>query len=149
MLSTSKAIYVEDTFSYRDYVCQVSKTTTYVCNRFNTSFRSLILLVFNTARDQKTNQATSNLNQKFWNKSTLIWVGFLGFVFTPLLHRDYYSLKMDIFIWIRISCILYIRLLWPISGLTKISEGKKSLYKSISKSIYVDTYYLFLIIVTE
>ena len=37
------------------------KTTTYVCNRFNTSF---------CARDHKTNQAISNLNRKFWNKST-------------------------------------------------------------------------------
>ena len=37
------------------------KTTTYVCNRFNTSF---------CTRDHKTNQAISNLNRKFWNKST-------------------------------------------------------------------------------
>ena len=39
------------------------KTTTYVWNRFNTSF---------SARDYKTNQAISNLNRKFWNKSNLI-----------------------------------------------------------------------------
>ena len=32
------------------------KTTTYVCNRFNTSFCD---------RDHKTNQAISNLNRKF------------------------------------------------------------------------------------
>ena len=32
------------------------KTTTYVCNRFNTSFR---------ARDHKTNQTLSNFNRKF------------------------------------------------------------------------------------
>ena len=32
------------------------KTTTYVCNRFNTSF---------CTRDHKTNQAISNLNRKF------------------------------------------------------------------------------------
>ena len=37
------------------------KTTTYACNRFDTSF---------FARDHKTNQAISNLNRKFWNKST-------------------------------------------------------------------------------
>ena len=36
------------------------KTTTYVCNRFNTSL---------CAREHKTNQAISNLNRKFWNKS--------------------------------------------------------------------------------
>ena len=44
MLSTNKAIYVEDTFSYRDYVCQY--VCMYVCNNFNTSF---------CARDNKTN----------------------------------------------------------------------------------------------
>ena len=37
------------------------KATTYVCNRFNTFF---------CARDNKTNKASSNLNRKFWNKST-------------------------------------------------------------------------------
>ena len=48
------------------------KTTAYVCKRFITSF---------CARDHKTNQAISNLSRKFWNKSTLIWVGFLGVCF--------------------------------------------------------------------
>ena len=58
MLSTNKAIYVED----RRYlplqgICVPSvKSTTYVCNRFNSSF---------CARDHKTNQAISNLNRKF------------------------------------------------------------------------------------
>ena len=76
------------------------KTTTYVCNRFNTSF---------CARDHKTNQAISNLNLKFWNKSTK-------------------QIKSTTF--------------WPISVLSK--------NLSISKLIYVDTYYvLFVIIVTE
>ena len=37
------------------------KTTTYVCNRFNTSF---------FARDHQANQAISNLNRKFSNKLT-------------------------------------------------------------------------------
>ena len=74
MLSTNEAIYVENTFSYRDYVCQVSKTTTYVCNRLNTSF-------------------TSNLNRKFWNKSTLIWVGFLGVRFYSLAPTRLLKLK--------------------------------------------------------
>ena len=36
------------------------KTTTHVCNRFNTFF---------CARNHKTNKAISNLNRKFWNKS--------------------------------------------------------------------------------
>ena len=54
------------------------KTTTCLCNRFNTSF---------CARDHKTNQTVSNLNRKFWNKSTLVWVGFLGICFYPLAPR--------------------------------------------------------------
>ena len=28
MLSTNKVVHVENTFCYRDYMCQVSKTTT-------------------------------------------------------------------------------------------------------------------------
>ena len=59
MLLINKAIYVEDTFCYRDYVCQVLELQ-HACNRFNTSF---------CARDHETNQAISNLNRKFWNKS--------------------------------------------------------------------------------
>ena len=60
MLSISKAIYLEDNFWYRDCVPSV-KTTTYVCNRFNTSF---------CAWNHNTSQAISNLNRTFWNKST-------------------------------------------------------------------------------
>ena len=37
------------------------KTTTYVCNRFNTSF---------CARDHQANQTISSLNRKFSNKLT-------------------------------------------------------------------------------
>ena len=55
MLSINKAIYVEDNLCYRDCVPSV-RTTTYVCNRFNTSF---------CARNHKTNQVISNLNRKF------------------------------------------------------------------------------------
>ena len=86
------------------------KTTTYACNRFNTSF---------FARDHKTNQAISNLNRKFWNKSTQ------QIKSTISLPNLYFNKKFE--------------------------EEKKSLYKiSISKSIYVDTYYvLFAIIVNE
>ena len=86
------------------------KTTTYICNRFNTSF---------CARDHKTNQAISNLNRKFWNKSTQ------QIKSTISLPNLYFNKKFE--------------------------EEKKSLYKiSISKSIYVDTYYvLFVIIVTK
>ena len=92
MLSINKAIYVEDTFCYRDCVPSV-KTATYVCNRFNFSF---------CARNHKKKQAISNLT----NKSNQV-------------------------------------LLWPISIL-------KSLYNSISKLIYIDSYYvLFVIILTE
>ena len=76
------------------------KTTTYVCNRFNTSF---------CARDHKTNQAISNLNRKFWNKSTQ-------------------QIKSTTF-------------LTDLCSNKKFEQEKKSLYKSIFKSIYVDTMY--------
>ena len=70
-----------NTFCYRDYVCQVSKLQ-HICNRFNTSFY---------ARNHKTNQAISNLNRKFWNKSTLGDLG--GFssdsLLFPMLQQDY------------------------------------------------------------
>ena len=117
------------------------KTTTYVCNTFNTSL---------CARDLKTNQAISNLNRKFWNKSTLIWVGFLVVCFFPLWSNETKSLKNDTFIWI---CIYILHLVYTTSftNLCFLTEQeKKGLYKSISKSIYGDTYYLlFVIIVTE
>ena len=119
------------------------KTTTYVWNRFNTSF---------CVRDHQTNQTISNLNRKFWNKSTLIWVDFAGVLFYPLCSNEITSLKNDTFIWIRIH-ILHLVYTTSLSDLCfnkKIEQKKKSLYKSISKSIYVDTYYLlFVIIVTE
>ena len=40
MSSTNKVIHAKDTFCYRHYVCEVSKITTYVCNRFHTPFSS-------------------------------------------------------------------------------------------------------------
>ena len=119
------------------------KITTYICNRFNTSF---------CARDYKTNQAKSNLNRKLWNKSTLGDLGGPGVHFYPLCYNETTSLKNDTFIWIRIH-ILYLVYTTSLSNLyfsKKFDKEKKSLYKSISKSIYFDTcYLLFVIVVTE
>ena len=91
-------------------LCVLSvKTITYVCNRFNTSF---------CARDYRTNQAISNLNQKFWNKSTQ-----------------------------QIKSVISLTDLCFDKNRRK---EKKSLYKSISKSVHVDTSFaLLVIIVTE
>ena len=108
MLSINKSIYVEDNFCYRDYVCQLSKLQ-HICNRFNSSF---------CARDHKANQATSNLNRKFW-------------------HKSFQQIKST-------------TSLTDLCFNKKIEQEKKSLYKSFSKSIYVDTcFVLFVIIVTE
>ena len=58
----SKSLRCRETAIYLRYLqlqglCVPSvKTTTYVCNRFNTSL---------CAREHKTNQAISNLNRKF------------------------------------------------------------------------------------
>ena len=116
------------------------KGTTYAWNRFNTSF---------CARDHKTNLPISNLNLKFSNRSTLIWVVFPVVRFYPLCSNETTSLKND---WIRIH-ILHLAYTTSLPDLCfnkKFEQEKKSLYKSISKSIYVDTYYLlFVIIVPE
>ena len=91
------------------------KNTTWVCNRFKIIF-------------------FSNLNEKFWKKSTLIWAGFLG-VFTPLLQRDYkFENHTFIRIHIHISQLVY----------TTSEQEKKSLHKIISKSIHVDTANIYL-----
>ena len=71
------------------------RTTTYVHNRLNTSF---------CTKDHKTHQAISNLNQKFWKKSTLIF-------FTPLPYRDN-QFHNHTFIWI---CIHILHLVYMTS----------------------------------
>ena len=85
---------------------QSVKTTSYVCNRFNTFF---------CARDHKTNQAVSNLNRKFWKKSTEQIKSTTSLI-DPCFNK-------------------------------KCEQGNKSLYKSISKSIHVNTYYVLLVLI--
>ena len=102
-------------------LCEPSvKTTIYACNRFKIN-------IF------------SNLNEKFWNKSTLIWVGFLGFVFIPLLQRDC-KFENHTFIWFRMHIfhLVYTTSLTNLCFNKKFEHEKKSLYKSISKSIHVN-----------
>ena len=71
----------------------------------------------------------SNLNEKFWNKSTLIWVGFLGVCFYS---NKKTSLKiMPSFEFAYLSCFLYIRLLWPVSVLTKNLSRRKKVYLKV------------------
>ena len=100
------------------------KTTTYICNRFETSF---------CARDHKANQAISNLKQKFWNKSALIWVGFLDVCFYCLCSNETTSFKNDAFIWIPMH-ILY---LVYTASLTDLCFNKKFKQK---KNIYVEVF---------
>ena len=144
--SANKIVYAEDTFLWEglcipsfstiDYVvdkqsgicrrylllqglCVPSvKTTTYACNRFNTSF---------CAEDHKTNQAISNLNGKFWIKSTLIWLGFLGVRFYPWSLRDY-EFENYTFIWIRIHILHLVHT----TSLTDLCFNKKfERYKNV------------------
>ena len=97
--------------------------------------------------DHKTNQDISNLNRTFWNKSG--WA-FYGFTFTTLLERDYqfekWYLHLNLHTYLA-SCIydFFDRSQFQ----QNIWAGEKNLYKSISKSIYADTYLLFVIMVTE
>ena len=97
------------------------ETTTYLCNRFDTSF---------CAKDEKTNQAISNLNWKFWNKWTQIWVKSGGFSRgyppppppLPLLQRNY---EYHTFIWIS-THILHV--VYTTSLTEKIWASEKRLY---------------------
>ena len=83
----------------------IVKTTTYVSNRFNTS---------SCTKGHKTHQATSNLNQKFWTKNSNLGGLSTGSFLHPC-PTEITSLKtMLSFESTYISCILYIRLLWPI-----------------------------------
>ena len=94
MLSTNKVV----------YVCSVSK------------LQHMYLILLNTflcTKDHKTHQIISNLNRTFWNKLTLIWVGFLEFLFYPLAQPSF--ITMPSFESGYISSILYMQLLWPIS----------------------------------
>ena len=126
-MSRNKAIYLR--YLQLQGLCVPSvKTTTYVCNRFNTSL---------CAREHKTNQAISNLNRKIWNKSTLIWVGFLGVLFYPFA-------PTRIIVWKTIPSFEFLHLVCTTSSTDlrfnkKFEQEKKSLNKTISKSIYVDT----------
>ena len=94
MLSTNKVV----------YVCRVSK------------LQHMYLILLNTflcTKDHKIHQIISNLNRTFWNKLTLIWVGFLEFLFYPLAQLSF--ITMPSFESGYISSILYMQLLWPIS----------------------------------
>ena len=90
------------------------KTTTCVCNGF------------------KMNIFFSNINEKFWNKSTLTWVGFLGVRFYPLtptrleVWKPYLHLNSHTYL-----AFLYIRLLWSISVLTKHLSRRKTVYTKL------------------
>ena len=118
-MSTNKAIYVEDTFSYGNYVCKVSKLQhMYVIGL-------ILLSVLETTK--KKQQAILNL--KFWIKLTLIWVVFLRVRFYHLAPTRLLVWKtIPSFEFRYISCILYVRLFWPISVSTKNLSRKKTVY---------------------
>ena len=69
--------------------------------------------------------------------------------FLPHTLQETTPLKNDTFIWIRIhiSNLVYTTSLSDLCFNKKIEQEQKSLYKSISKSIYVDTYYLLFVII--
>ena len=74
MLSTNKTVYRR--YLVLHGLCLPSvKTTTYVCNRFNTSF---------CAEDHKTNQTISNLNGKFFSNLNVNQGGLSRVSFLPL-----------------------------------------------------------------
>ena len=119
MLSINQS--VEDTFCYKDYVCQVSKL-----QYMHAIGWKLIFFFQISMQSFETNQP--NLG------------GLSRGSFLPPCFKETTSLKTILsFELAYICCILYKRVLWPISVSTKkFDQEKKSLFKSISKSIHVD-----------
>ena len=108
MLSINKAVYVEDTSCYKDYVCQVSKLQQmHVIGlkwNFFFKFKWEVLKQINRNPD-----------------------GFSRGLFLLPCSKETTSLRtIPSFEFAYISCILYIQLLWPISVLIKnLSRWKK------------------------
>ena len=140
-MSTNKAIYVEDTFSYGNYVCKVSKLQhMYVIG--------LILLSVLETTKKKT---TGYIKFKVLNQINPNLGGLSKGSLLPPCSNKTTSLKSDTFIWIYIHilhlvCMILHLVCTDLSFNKKFEQEKNSLYKSISKSVYVDTYYLLLVI---
>ena len=121
-MSINKAVYVEDTFCYKDYVCQVSKLQHYM---YVIGLKWIFFLKFKWKVLKQINPNLAGLSRGSllppWSNETSSLKTILSFDFGY------------------ISYILYIRPLWPICFNKKFEQEKKGLYKSISKSIHVDT----------
>ena len=119
MLSINKVLYVEDTFCYKDYVCQVSKLQhMYVIG---------LKLIFSFKFKWKVlKQINPNL------------VGLSRSSFLPPCSNETTSLKtIPSFEFAYVSCILYIRLLWPISVLTKNLSRRKKVYIKVFQNRFI------------
>ena len=117
---------------------QSLKITTYVCHRFNTSF---------CARDHKK-KTTGYIKFKVLNQINPNLGGLSKGSLLPPCSNKTTSLKNNTFIWIymHILHLVCTTFLTDLSFNKKFEQEKNSLYKSISKSVYVDTYYLLLVI---
>ena len=142
MLSINKAIYVEGTFCYRDYVCQVSKLQhMYVIGL-------VLLSVLETTKKSGCikfkSKILKQINPNLGGPSR-------GSFLPPMLQRDYEFEKR--YFHLNSHAYLASRIYDFFGDLCfnrKFEQEKKSLYENISKSIFVDTYHLlFVIIVTE
>ena len=151
--SANKMVYTKCTFLWWRLCISSFKTIAYIVNRQSGICRKYLLLQGLCVSSVKNTTCVcnrfkiiffSNLNEKFWKKSTLIWAGFQG-VFTPLLQRDY-KFENHTFIRIRIyiSHLVYTTFLTNLCFNKKFEQEKKSLHKIISKSIHVDTANIYL-----
>ena len=96
------------------------KTTTYVCNRFKIDF------FFFKFKWKVLKQINPNLG------------GFSRGSFLPPCSNETTSLKtIPSFEFAYISCILYIRLLWPISVLTKNLSRRKKVYIKVFQNRFI------------
>ena len=89
--SGNKMVYAKGTFFWWRLFISSSRTIAYIVNKQRGICRKYLLLQGLCVPSVKTTsyvcnrfKMNSNLNEKFWNKSTLIWVGFQGVRFYPL-----------------------------------------------------------------
>ena len=134
-------VYAKGTFLWWRLCVPSVRTITYIVNKQTGICAKYLLLQVLRVRSVKTKTNVnnrfkillfSNWNEKSWNKSILIWVGFLGVHFYPLCSNETTSFEtMNSFEFAYISCIWYIWLLWPISTLAKNFSWSKKVYINV------------------
>ena len=133
--SGNKMVYAKGTFFWWRLFISSSRTIAYIVNKQRGICRKYLLLQGLCVPSVKTTsyvcnrfKMNSNLNEKFWNKSTLIWVSFPGVRFYPptptrlQVWKPYLHLNSHPYL---ASCIYDF---FDQSVLTKILSSRKEVY---------------------